>query len=121
MSPRVYIYVNRGWAEKNPAAAMAFMRSIVEATDLINKDPAKAAVLVSNFLKLDKTLTETLMSKLRFDVRLDQASLDNFVTIESQLKGLGKLAKPVDYKLFVEPKLLSQVKPEAVNLSNPKN
>lgn len=49
------------------------MRSIVEATDLINKDRPKAATLVSNFLKLDKGLTETLMDKLRFDVRLDQA------------------------------------------------
>jgi ABC-type nitrate/sulfonate/bicarbonate transport system substrate-binding protein len=121
MSPRVYIYLNRGWAEKNPAAAVAFMRSMVEATDLINKDPAKATTLVSNFLKLDKALTEALMGKLRFDVRLDQDSIANFVTIESQLKGLGKLAKPVDYKLFIEPKFLSEVKPDAVNLSNAKN
>ena len=72
MSPRVYIYLNRGWAEKNPAAAVSFMRSMVEATDLINKDPAKAATLVATFLKLDKDLTENLMRKLRFDVRLDQ-------------------------------------------------
>jgi hypothetical protein len=66
-------------------------------------------------------LTEELMTKLRFDVRLDQGSLENFVTIESQLKGLGKLAKPIDYKLFIEPKLLSEVKPEAVNLPGTKN
>lgn len=116
MSPRVYIYLNRGWAEKNPAAAVSFMRSMVEATDLINKDPAKAATLVATFLKLDKDLTENLMRKLRFDVRLDQDSLENFITIQEQLKGLGKLAKPVDLKQFVEPKVLSQVRPEAVNL-----
>lgn len=116
MSPRVYIYLNRGWAEKNPAAAVSFMRSMVEATDLINKDPAKAATLVATFLKLDKDLTENLMRKLRFDVRLDQDSLENFITIQEQLKGLGKLAKPVDLKQFVEPKILSQIRPEAVNL-----
>ncbi len=121
MSPRVYIYVNRGWAEKNAGAAQAFMRSMVEATDLINKVPVKAAALVANFLKLDKALTVTLMGKLRFDVRLDQGSLDNFVTNERQLKGLGKLAKPVDYKLFIEPTFLRQVKPEAVNLPAAKN
>jgi NitT/TauT family transport system substrate-binding protein len=116
MSPRVYIYLNRGWAEKNPAAAVSFMRSMVEATDLINKDPAKAATFVATFLKLDKDMTENLMRKLRFEVRLDQDSLENFITIQEQLKGLGKLAKPVDLKQFVEPKILSQVRPEAVNL-----
>jgi NitT/TauT family transport system substrate-binding protein len=117
MSPRVYIYLNRGWAEKNPAAAISFMRSMVEATDLINKDPARAATLVATFLKLDKDLTENLMRKLRFDVRLDDGSLENFVTIQEQLKGLGKLAKPVDLKQFIDPEFLKEVRPEAVKLT----
>ena len=117
MSPRVYIYMNKGWASKNPVSAVSFMRSMVEATDLINKEPEKAAVLVSNFLKLDKDLTASLMKKLRFDVRLDQSSIDNFVTIQEQLKGLGKLAKPVDLTQFIEPKMLKEVRPEAVTLT----
>jgi NitT/TauT family transport system substrate-binding protein len=120
MSPRVYIYLNRGWAEKNQAAAVAFMRSMVEATDLINKDPAKATDLVAAYLKLDKDLTASLMKKLRFEVRLDDASLENFITIQDQLKGLGKLAKPVDMKEFVQPKFLKEVRPEAVKLSEVK-
>ena len=117
MSPRVYIYLNRGWAEKNPVAATSFMRSMVEATDLINKDPAKASAMVATFLKLDKDLTESLMHKLRFDVRLDDDSLQNFVTVQEQLKGLGKLAKPVDFKQFVDSEFLKQVRPEAVSLT----
>src|SRR5579872_6636504 len=104
MSPRVYIYMNHEWATKNPVAATSFMRSMVDATDLINKEPEKAATLVANFLKLDKNLTASLMKKLRFDIRLDQNSIDNFVTIQEQLKGLGKLAKPVDFSQFIEPK-----------------
>jgi ABC-type nitrate/sulfonate/bicarbonate transport system substrate-binding protein len=120
MSPRVYIYLNRGWAEKNPVAATSFMRSMVEATDLINKEPAKASAMVAAFLKLDKDLTDTLMKKLRFDVRLDDKSMENFVTVQEQLKGLGKLAKPVDFKQFVDADYLKQVRPEAVNLSIPK-
>jgi ABC-type nitrate/sulfonate/bicarbonate transport system substrate-binding protein len=120
MNPRVYIYLNRGWAEKNQAAAVAFMRSMVEATDLINKEPAKAADLVAAYLKLDKDLTVTLMKKLQFDVRLDDASLENFITIQDQLKGLGKLAKPVDMKEFVEPQFLKEVRPDAVKLSEAK-
>jgi ABC-type nitrate/sulfonate/bicarbonate transport system substrate-binding protein len=117
MSPRVYIYLNRGWAEKNPAAAVAFMRSMVEATDLINKYPTKASAMVASFLKLDKELTEGLMKKLRFDVRLDDDSLANFVTIQEQLKGLGKLAKPIDFKQFIDSDYLKQVRPDSVNFT----
>jgi ABC-type nitrate/sulfonate/bicarbonate transport system substrate-binding protein len=117
MSPRVYIYLNRGWAEKNPAAATAFMRAMVEATDFINKEPARASAMVSAFLKLDKDLTDTLMKKLRFDVRLDDQSMENFITVQEQLKSLGKLAKPVDFKQFVDADFLKQVRPEAVSLT----
>jgi len=117
MSPRVYIYLNRGWAEKNPAAATSFMRSMVEATDFINKEPAKASTMVAAFLKLDKDLTESLMKKLQFDVRLDDKSMENFVTVQEQLKGLGKLAKPVDFKQFVDSDFLKKVRPDSVNLS----
>ena len=120
MSPRVYIYLNKGWADKNPVAAVAFMHSMVEATDLINKDPVKAADLVAAYLKLDKDLTASLMKKLRFDVRLDDASLENFITIQDQLKGLGKLAKPVDMKEFIRPEFLKEVRPDAVKLSEAK-
>jgi ABC-type nitrate/sulfonate/bicarbonate transport system substrate-binding protein len=116
----VYIYLNRGWAEKNHDAAVAFMRSIVEASDLINKDPGKASDLVAAYLKLDKDLTASLMKKLSFDVRLDNASLENFMTIQDQLRGLGKLAKSVDMKDFVRPEYLKAARPQAVNLTESK-
>lgn len=120
MSPRVYIYVNREWSEKNPAAAVSFMRSIVEATDLIKNDPAAAAGYVATFLKMDRDLATNLMTKLRFDVRLDQGSIENFELNEQQLKGIGKLAKPVDWQAFVYPDLLKQVRPEKVDYALPK-
>ncbi|MBN8916621.1 MAG: ABC transporter substrate-binding protein [Rhizobiales bacterium] len=120
LSPRVYVYVNKGWAEKNKPAALAFMRSMVEASDLITKDPEAAAGHVATFLKLDKALTLELVKKVRFDMRLDQGSINNFELQEVQLKGLGKLAKPVDWKNFVYPDLLKEVKPAAVNYELPK-
>src|SRR5262250_1377047 len=39
----VYIYMNRGWIQKNPAAAESFVKVLIEATDLINKDRKRAA------------------------------------------------------------------------------
>ncbi len=112
----VYIYMNRGWIQKNPAQAEAFVRALVEATDLINKDRKRAAKDVSEFLKnLDPPLVEQLMTKLIFDMELSNSTIDMFRLAESQLKQQGKLSKPLDYGTFVYPDLLRKVQPTKVN------
>jgi ABC-type nitrate/sulfonate/bicarbonate transport system substrate-binding protein len=112
----VYIYMNRGWITKNPAPAEAFLRALLEATEIINKDRKRAARDVSAFLKsLDPPLVETLMTKLTFDVELSDFTLTLFRLAESQLKQQGKLAKPVDYGAFVYPELLRKVSPGKVD------
>jgi ABC-type nitrate/sulfonate/bicarbonate transport system substrate-binding protein len=112
----VYIYMNRGWITKNPAPAEAFVRALVEATAVINKDRKRAARDVSAFLKsLDPPLVETLMTKLTFDVELSDFTLELFRLAESQLKQQGKLAKPVDYGAFVYPELLRKIAPGKVD------
>jgi ABC-type nitrate/sulfonate/bicarbonate transport system substrate-binding protein len=112
----VYIYMNRGWIAKNPAPAEAFVRALIEATEIINKDRKRAAKDVSAFLKsLDPPLVETLMTKLTFDVELSDFTLTLFRLAESQLKQQGKLAKPVDYGAFVYPELLRKVAPGKVD------
>jgi ABC-type nitrate/sulfonate/bicarbonate transport system substrate-binding protein len=112
----VYIYMNRGWIQKNPAPAEAFMRALVEATELINKDRQRAARDVSAFLKsLDPALVEQLMTKLRFEMVLDDFTIDLFRLAESQLKQQNKLTKPLDYGAFVYPDLLRKVLPDKVN------
>lgn len=112
----VYIYMNRGWIQKNPAPAEAFMRALVEATEIINKDRQRAARDVSAFLKsLDPPLVEQLMTKLRFEMVLDDFTIDLFRLAESQLKQQNKLTKPLDYGAFVYPDLLRKVLPGKVN------
>jgi ABC-type nitrate/sulfonate/bicarbonate transport system substrate-binding protein len=112
----VYIYMNRAWITKNPAQAEAFMRALVEATDLINKDRKRAARDVSAFLKsLDPPLVEQLMTKLQFEMVLNDFTIDLFRLAESQLKQQGKLTKPLDYGAFVYPDLLRKVLPGKVN------
>src|SRR5207237_4214149 len=34
----VYVYMNQGWIKKNPAPAESFIRALVDATEIINKD-----------------------------------------------------------------------------------
>ena len=112
----VYIYMNRGWIQKNPAPAEAFMRALVEATEIINKDRQRAARDVSAFLKsLDPPLVEQLMTKLQFEMVLNDFTIDLFRLAESQLKQQNKLTKPLDYGAFVYPDLLRKVLPGKVN------
>jgi ABC-type nitrate/sulfonate/bicarbonate transport system substrate-binding protein len=112
----VYIYMNRGWIQKNPAQAEAFIRALVEATDLINRDRKRAAKDVSDFLKnLDPATVEQLMTKLTFDMELSDFTVNLFHLAEAQLKGQGKLAKPVDWSGFIYPDLMRKVLPAKVN------
>src|SRR5689334_3788124 len=86
----VFIYMNLGWIKKNPAPAEAFIRALVEATDVINKDRKRAAKDVSDFLKnLDPPMVEQLMTKLTFDMELSDTSINMLKLAESQLKQQG--------------------------------
>ena len=103
-------------AATNPAAADAFLRSLVDATEIINGDRKRAAKDVSDFLKnLDPPLVEQLMTKLRFEMVLDDFTVNLFHLAEAQLKGQGKLAKPLDYGTFIYPDLMKKVLPAKVN------
>jgi ABC-type nitrate/sulfonate/bicarbonate transport system substrate-binding protein len=112
----VYIYMNQGWIKKNPEQAVAFIRALVDATEIINKDRKRAAKDVSNFLKnLDPPLVEQLMTKLTFDMELSDFTVSLFKLAEAQLKQQGKLAKPLEMGAFVYPELLRKVQPAKVN------
>ena len=112
----VFIYMNLGWVKKNPGPAEGFMRALVEATEIINKDRPRAAKDVSAFLKsLDPPTVEQLMTKLTYDMELSNASIGMLRLAESQLKQQGKLTKPVDYGVFIYPDLLRKVSPGKVD------
>jgi ABC-type nitrate/sulfonate/bicarbonate transport system substrate-binding protein len=117
--PRVYLYLNKEWAEKNKQAATAFVRSLIEANELTRTDRKEAARLVASVLKLDQPFAESLMEKLSYDIRLDQQSLDHLKMVEGQIKSVGKLARPVDWNAFVYPDLLKGLAPEKVNYKLP--
>ena len=112
----VYIYMNLGWIKKNPEQAEGFVRALVDATDVINKDRKRAAKDVSDFLKsLDPPMVEQLMTKLRFEMVLDDFTVSLFRLAETQLKQQGKLTKPLDLGAFIYPDLLRRVSPKSVN------
>jgi ABC-type nitrate/sulfonate/bicarbonate transport system substrate-binding protein len=120
INPRNFVYINRGWAQQNPEAATLFMRSLIEATQLLRNNPDEAAKHISTFLKMDAAFTRELIGKVNFDIYLDQSSIDHLKTIENQLREGGKLAKPIDWEKFIYPDVLKKVQPERVNFTLPK-
>jgi ABC-type nitrate/sulfonate/bicarbonate transport system substrate-binding protein len=95
--PRDYVYMNRGWVERN-----------------------KPAGQIAHLLKLDPGLPETLMAKVDYGMRLDNDSLAHMREIEAQLKQSGKLTKPVDWSNFFLTDPLRAAAPAAVTLDAPK-
>lgn len=113
---RNYVYVNREWAEKNPDAAARFMRSLVEATDLIRNNPDEAAKQISGFLRMDQAFTKELIGKVDFQLLFDQASVDYLKTVEAQLRDAGRLKVAIDWNRFIYPDIAKKVFPDKVTL-----
>jgi ABC-type nitrate/sulfonate/bicarbonate transport system substrate-binding protein len=111
---RDYVYLNKGWAEKNPAALKAFMLSMVEATKLLTEKPEEAADYVAKTLKLEPSFTAHLMTRVDFEIRLNKDAIDHIKTIEKQLADSGKLQKPIVWKNLFWSEPLASVAPENV-------
>src|SRR5256886_6924822 len=98
------------------AWAVPVSRAWVEATHIQNRGRNRAPKAVTNFFKnLNPPLVEQLMTKLRFEVVLDDFTISLFRLAEAQLKQQGKLTKPLDYREFIYPDVLRTVQPAKVN------
>ncbi len=116
MEASCYVYLNRAWAEKNQKAAQAYMRAMVEATDLINNKPDEAVRLVATYLKMDPILTKSLMGKLEFKVKLGPETIKRVDSVAAQLKEAGRLKKDFASSNFFYADALKAVAPEKVTL-----
>ena len=65
---RSMIYMNRDWIAKNGDAADRFMKSLLEATDLINSQRESSEKMVSKFLRMPPELTKELMTKVVYQL-----------------------------------------------------
>lgn len=112
--PRDYVYINKTWAQANPAALKAFMLSMVEATKLLTDKPAEAAGYVARTLKLDPKLTAELMTRVDFVMRLRPDAVEHMKSIEQGIKRSGKLTKPIDWQKIFWSEPLASVAPASV-------
>jgi len=112
-----FVYMNRSWIEKNKDTAERFMRSLVEANDLIGADRPRAAQMVAKFLKMPLELAAELMPKVEFDMTWTDRSLEAIKVAEGQLTNQHKLKAPLDYSRYVYSDLLKAVRPENVRIT----
>ena len=113
---RNFIYMNRGWIEKNRDASERFIRALCEANDLINNDRPAAAKMVAKFLNMPLALATELMPKLEFDMYLNEGSLSAIKASESLLLQRGKMKAPLDMGGYVYDGLLKAVRPGTVTI-----
>ena len=112
-----FVYMNRGWIEKNKDTAERFIRSLIQANDLIGSDRPAAAKMVAKFLKMPLELATELMPKVEFDMTWTDRAIEAIKVAEEQLAKQGKLKAPLDYSKYVYPDLVKAVRPENVKLS----
>jgi NitT/TauT family transport system substrate-binding protein len=114
---RNFVYMNRGWIEKNRDTATRFIRALCEANDLINSDRPAAAKMVAKFLNMPLALATELMPKVEYDMYLSDASMHTIKESESLLLARGKMKAPLDYADYVYTDLLKAVRPDSVRIT----
>jgi ABC-type nitrate/sulfonate/bicarbonate transport system substrate-binding protein len=115
---RNFVYMNRGWIEKNRDTAERFVLALCDANDIINNDRPKAAAMVAKFLNMPVELATELMPKLAFDMYWHDATLEAIKASEQLLLKQGKMKAPLDYSNYIDTDLLKKVRPEAVTLTS---
>ena len=113
-----FVYMNRGWIEANRDTAVKFVRALIEANDLIEKDRPAAAKMVSKFLKMPLELATELMPKVEFDMDWQQRSLESIQVAVKQLEDQKKLKGPFDYSKYVYVDLIKAVRPQNVKITS---
>ncbi|MSQ20880.1 MAG: ABC transporter substrate-binding protein [Betaproteobacteria bacterium] len=112
-----FVYMNRGWIEKNQATAERFMRALIEANDLIGKDRPAAARMVAKFLKMPLELATELMPKVEFNMTWTDRAVATIKIAEDQLAAQKRLKAPLDYSKYVYADLVRKVRSENVKLT----
>jgi ABC-type nitrate/sulfonate/bicarbonate transport system substrate-binding protein len=113
---RNYVYMNRGWAEANAEATQRFMRSMVQAQEFCDSNPAEAAQQVARFLRQDRAFVAELMQKVGYRMNLTQDSVANIQLAIDQLRGMGRLAREVTPQQVIWPGALQAVAPDRIRI-----
>ncbi len=113
---RNLLYMNKAWAEQNADATQRFMRSMIQATDLIASNRDQAVQNVARFLRQDRALVAELMTKVDHRLNLTADTVANVQLAIDQLRGMNRLSRPVTPTQVIWPGALAAVAPDRVRI-----
>ncbi len=113
---RNLIYMNKSWVQANDAAARGFVRSMIQAAELLRSDPTESARMIARFLRQDRGLVAELMTKLDYRLNLSADTVSNVQLAITQLRGMGRLGKEVTPQEVIWPDLLRGVEAGRVRI-----
>ena len=83
---------NKAWAEKNPEKAKLLFEAMAETSAKMENDKDWAAGVISDVIKLDPELSNSITKKCTFITHLDQADIDNMVNDYNNLVARDAIA-----------------------------
>ena len=114
---KLFIAVQRAYAEKNPETIKGFLKAMTEAGEYIHKNPHESYKLVA---KKIPTLTPETISKMATDfshrIRFLKEDMKNLDDVATWVASKGKIKKVPDWKRAIETKYLKAVDPKVVEV-----
>ena len=106
------------WITKNPEVVKKFLRSLAQAEEFINNNPAEAKAIVKNQMNFTDAYMETVWKQNQYSLSLDQslvAALEDEArwTINNNLTSERAVPNFLEY-IYIDG--LMSVKPESVNI-----
>ena len=80
--------------DKNPELLVKVVKSLIDANDLIKKDPNAAAALIAERIKVDPEIVRNFLPRTRFDIDLERADLVAELQTQAKWAIDNKLVRP---------------------------
>lgn len=117
MKSRNYLQVTRAWAEKNPQGVQGILRALIDANELIKKQPEKAAEFTGKKLNLPAAQVPELIKRGGWDweIYLDATLTSVFAEVTTWMRENKRLAaEPPDIKRVFAPAYLKAIDPSRI-------
>lgn len=110
------------YIERQPEVIDRVLRAIVDASDMIERDPASAKQIVQRYTKLEDDVVNGIWSNFVFRPALTSQLLQFWEAEAQWARATNKItpnSPAVNFRSLIEPRFLRAIKPEAVRLDAP--
>lgn len=113
-----FFLISDEWARAHPTKVASAVTALWEAQQWVRKNPAEAAVIEAEFLKVEPRIVELTFKWLNYDPLVDAFTEQSLKAASAYLAGEGLIPDPVDIDRHLAPlrELLEAVKAKHGNL-----